>query len=516
MTTVDINGRGFPQIQVLSPIAKEILADRDTPVSVFEKINQGEYSFLLESVEGGERWGRYSFLGFDPFLVFRLQDGRITITSPGSVPGYPGSLPGPWTVPVGKGNPLFSLRELFRSCKFSPAPGPARPRFFGGGVGYFSYDLVRYLERLPELRPVPKANSGFPDAVLIFTESLVVFDNVRKTLKVMVTPLSRNGEGGSASRRMASARIEEILDLIRSQAPVRKPVNPETAADPGRGIGERALIEEFPGPDFQSAVREAKDLIAAGEIIQVVLSRRWRKTYRQDPFDIYRALRFLNPSPYMFYLRLGSETLVGASPEALVRLEDGEVFTRPIAGTRPRGQDQAGDEALGRELLNDEKERAEHVMLVDLGRNDLGRVAEIGTVRTNQFMEIERYSHVMHLVSEVQGKLRAGQDAIDVLSAVFPAGTVSGAPKIRAMEIIEELEKDRRGPYAGSVGYIGYSGNMDMCITIRSIFLKDGQAVFQSGAGIVADSDPARETRETEEKAEAMFRALELAGGGMG
>jgi len=448
--------------------------------------------------------------------VFRLQDGRITITSPGSAPGQPGILGGPWTGPVGKENPLFSLRELFQSCKFSPAPGQALPRFFGGGVGYFSYDLVRYLERLPELLTVPKENLNFPDAVLIFTESLVVFDNVRKTLRVMVTPLSRNGEGGSASRRMASARIEEILDLIRSRAPVRKPGHPEGGADPQRGIGERALIEEFPGPDFQAAVREAKDLIAAGEIIQVVLSRRWRKTYRQDPFDIYRALRFLNPSPYMFYLRLGSETLVGASPEALVRLEDGEVFTRPIAGTRPRGQDQAGDEALGRELLNDEKERAEHVMLVDLGRNDVGRVAEIGTVRTSQFMEIEKYSHVMHLVSEVQGKLRAGQDAFDVLSAVFPAGTVSGAPKIRAMEIIEELEKDRRGPYAGSVGYIGYSGNMDMCITIRSIFIKDGQAVFQSGAGIVADSDPARETRETEEKAEAMFRALELAGEGMG
>ncbi|MDD5223127.1 MAG: anthranilate synthase component I [bacterium] len=515
MTAVDINGKDFPQIKILPPIEKEILADRDTPVSVFEKINQGEYGFLLESVEGGERWGRYSFLGFDPFLVFRLQEGRITITSPGSAPGQPGILGGPWTGPVGKGNPLFSLRELFRSCNFSPTPGQALPRFFGGGVGYFSYDLVRYLERLPELRPVPKENLNFPDAALIFTESLVVFDNVRKTLKVMVTPVSRNGEGGSGARRMASARIEEILDLIRSRAPVRKPGNPDGGADTRRGIGDRALIEECPGADFQSAVREAKDLIAAGEIIQVVLSRRWRKTYRQDPFDIYRALRFLNPSPYMFYLRLGSETLVGASPEALVRVEDGEIYTRPIAGTRPRGQDPAGDEALGRELLNDEKERAEHVMLVDLGRNDVGRVAEIGTVRTNQFMEIEKYSHVMHLVSEVQGKLRAGQDAFDVLSAVFPAGTVSGAPKIRAMEIIEELEKDRRGPYAGSVGYIGYTGNMDMCITIRSIFLKDGQAVFQSGAGIVADSDPARETCETEEKAEAMFRALELAGGGM-
>ena len=516
MTAVDINGKSFPQIQILPPIEKEILADRDTPVSVFEKINQGDYGFLLESVEGGERWGRYSFLGFDPFLVFRLQDGRINITSPGSTSGYPGLFPEPWVKPVGKENPLFHLRELFRSFKFSAPAGPALPRFFGGGVGYFSYDLVRHLEKLPELRPVPGENTGFPDAVLIFTESLVVFDNVRKTLKVMVTPLSRNGEGGGASRRMASARIEEILDLIRSQAPVRKPGNPEGGTDSGRGIGERALIEEFPGPDFQSAVREAKDLISAGEIIQVVLSRRWRKSYRQDPFDIYRALRFLNPSPYMFYLRLGSETLVGASPEALVRLEDGQVFTRPIAGTRPRGQDQAGDEALERELLNDEKERAEHVMLVDLGRNDIGRVAEVGTVRTSQFMEVEKYSHVMHLVSEVQGKLRADKDAFDVLSAVFPAGTVSGAPKIRAMEIIEKLEKDRRGPYAGSVGYIGYSGNMDMCITIRSIFIKDGQAVFQSGAGIVADSDPVRETRETEEKAEAMFRALELAGKGMG
>ena len=506
---------GIPRIEILSPIEKEILADRETPVSVFEKIDQGEYSFLLESVEGGERWGRYSFIGGDPFLVFRLENGQITVYSPASGGDHPMIVPEPVTWPVERGGLRERMRDLFQSFHLSEPVAPNLPRFFGGGVGYFSYDLVRYFERLPEILPERGTPPNFPDSVFIFTELLLVFDNVRKTLRLIATPLKVDGAAGDGPLRRAQRKIEEALDLIRSQPPARnrrpeknRKQNPEATAgsDPD---------EEFPERDFQEAVRKAKDMITAGEIIQVVLSRRWRRRFSEDPLKIYRALRFLNPSPYMFFLRFQSEMLIGASPEALVRLEGDRVYTRPIAGTRRRGRDQPEDEMLEKELIHDEKERAEHVMLVDLGRNDIGRVAEVGSVTTSQFMEVERYSHVMHLVSEVHGTLRSDKDAFDVLSAVFPAGTVSGAPKIRAMEIIEELEPVRRGPYAGSVGYFGYSGNMDMCITIRSIFLKDGVAVLQSGAGIVADSSPEREARETEEKAEAPIRALELAEKGL-
>ena len=503
----------LPRIELMPPLEKEILADRETPVSVFEKINQGEYSFLLESVEGGERWARYSFLGCNPFLVFRLEDGNISIFSPDADGDHPMILPEPVVWPVDRGNLLQRMRTLLGSFQLSGPVSPHFPRFFGGGVGYFSYDLVRYFERLPELQPLRGPGPNFPDSVFIFTESLVVFDNIRKTLRVIATPLRVDGEGGEGPVRRAQGKITEILDLIRSGSPGGE--RPEAEKE-GSGEQERGrLQEEFGEREFQEAVRKAKEMITDGEIIQVVLSRRWLRPFRENPFTIYRALRFLNPSPYMFFLRFRSEVLIGASPEALVRLEEGEVFTRPIAGTRRRGRDQQDDQMLEEELVNDEKERAEHVMLVDLGRNDIGKVAEVGSVNTTQFMTVERYSHVMHLVSEVQGKLRADKDALDVLAAVFPAGTVSGAPKIRAMEIIEELERGRRGPYAGSVGYFGYSGNMDMCITIRSIFLKDGVAALQSGAGIVADSDPERETRETEEKAEAPVRALELAEKGL-
>jgi anthranilate synthase component 1 len=476
----------------LIPVYKEILADLETPVSAFRKIDSGQYSFLLESVEGGEKWARYSFLGANPSLVFQSKGKKVQITSGQAVE----------EVEAVK-DPLEVLRELM--TRYRPVRVQGLPRFFGGMVGYMGYDMVRFIEELPE---VTRDDLKLPDAVFLLTDTLLIFDNLRHKIKVVSNAHIDEGVSVQEAYEEAKKKIEAIIYNIRRPLGAAKfPLPHEDKSS--------AMESNCTQKEFEQMVEAGKEYIKAGDIFQVVLSHRFRARTYADPLDIYRALRIVNPSPYMFYLRLGDLKLVGSSPEVMVRLEEGEVMLRPIAGTRPRGQDDAEDVRLEKELLADAKERAEHIMLVDLGRNDVGRVSKIGTVHVDDMMVIERYSHVMHIVSNVVGELAQDKDAFDVFRACFPAGTLSGAPKVRAMEIIEELEKYRRGPYGGAVGYFSFSGNMDTCITIRTILLSDGYAYVQVGAGIVADSVPAREYTETVNKAKGMFRAIEMAEKGL-
>jgi len=462
------------------PIFCEVPADLETPVSAFLKVARGRYSFLLESVEGGERLARYSFIGTEPYRTFRAGEG---ISGDGAA-----------------GDPLATVEgELSR---FRPVAVPGLPRFTGGAVGYLAYEVVRHFE--PR---VPKAANDalrMPEAVFLFTDTLLVFDHLQHKIKV-VSHFRLDGEIDAAYRQ-AAWRIEELVGRLEkplSQLPYRAAVDAAPAEEP--------VTSNMTPAEYAAAVRRAKDYIVAGDAIQVVLAQRFQRRTAAHPFDVYRALRTINPSPYMFYLDLGEAQLVGTSPEMLVRVEDGKIDYHPIAGTRPRGATPEEDAALEAELVADEKERAEHVMLLDLGRNDVGRVSEAGSVHVPQVMDVERYSHVMHLVSHVTGRLRKGLTSYEALRACFPAGTVSGAPKVRAMEIIAELERDQRGPYAGCVGYFDFSGNLDTAITIRTILMKDGVAHVQSGGGIVYDSDPATEYRETENKALALIRAIEQA-----
>ena len=477
----------------LIPVSREILADMETPVSAFRKIDSGEYAFLLESVQGGEKWARYSFLGSHPLLVVRTKGRRAELLRRGEV--HPLPMPE---------DPLALLKA--QVAPYRPVPAPDLPRFFGGLVGYLGYDVARFFERLPD-RTLDDLE--LPDACFLFTDTLVIFDNLRQRITVVSNAHVEDPspEGLERAYEGAIQSIEAIVGELRKPAPVRPPRPPAPIQQAPRST----LTQEA----FEGAVRQCKEYVRAGDIIQAVLSRRLEVPTTADPFDIYRALRIINPSPYMYYLRLGDLALVGSSPEVLVRLEEGRIDLRPIAGTRPRGRDEAEDSRLEQELLADPKERAEHIMLVDLGRNDVGRVAEVGSVEVNELMVTERYSHVMHIVSNVRGRLTPGRDAFDLLRACFPAGTVSGAPKIRAMEIIEELEPVKRGPYAGAVGYFSFSGNMDTCITIRTILCRGGRAYIQAGAGIVADSEPTREYQETANKAEAMLRAVALAEAGL-
>ena len=477
----------------LIPVSREILADMETPVSAFRKIDSGEYAFLLESVQGGEKWARYSFLGSHPLLVVRTKGTRAELLRGGEV--HPVPMPG---------DPLSLLKAQLAS--YRPVRVPGLPRFFGGMVGYVGYDVARFFERLPD---TTLDDLDLPDACFLFTDTLLIFDNLRQRITVVsnahVKDASPGGLEGAYEEAVRS--IEAIVGELRKPVPVRPPA----PSAPPRGAARSTLTRE----SFEAAVRRCKEYVRAGDIIQAVLSRRLEIPTSADPFDIYRALRIINPSPYMYYLRLGDLRLVGSSPEVLVRLEEGRIDLRPIAGTRPRGRDEAEDRRLEQELLADPKERAEHIMLVDLGRNDVGRVAEVGSVEVNELMVTERYSHVMHIVSNVRARLQPERDAFDLLRACFPAGTVTGAPKIRAMEIIEELEPVKRGPYAGAVGYFSFSGNMDTCITIRTILCRPGRAYIQAGAGIVADSDPAREYQETASKAEAMLSAVGMAEAGL-
>ena len=461
------------------PVYREINADLETPVSAYLKVARPPYSFLLESVEGGERIARYSFIGTEPDDVIR--------TGPGQKDGT--------------GDPLARVQRAL--APFKAVRAHDGPRFNGGAVGYLSYDAVNYFERLPSPESDPLS---LPESVFMLATTLLVFDHLRHKIRV-VSHAHLDGDVGRAYER-AVARIDELVSRLDS--PVSLPADGRVT---GQG-GEKTVSFNMSRERYEDMVRQVKEYVYAGDVIQAVVSQRLARPITVHPFQIYRALRAINPSPYMYYLDLDDFQIVGASPELLVQVEDGLVATHPIAGTCRRGDDAAEDMALEKELRSDEKERAEHIMLLDLGRNDIGRVSQPGSVRVSQMMEVERYSHVMHLVSHVTGRLREGCTNFDALRACFPAGTVSGAPKIRAMEIIAELEPSRRGPYAGAVGYFDLMGNMDTAITIRTLVIKDGMAYAQAGGGIVADSSPSREYQETLHKASALLRAIEQAEAG--
>lgn len=474
----------------LLPVYKEILADMETPVSAFSKVGTGRYAYLLESVEGGEKLGRYSFLASHPALIFESKRRKVTL-----------SLGAPVIRQVKEiDNPLEELRKMMQ--KYRPVRVEGLPRFYGGAVGYIGYDMVRFIEDLPSRNP---DDLDLPDCKFMFTDNLLIFDHIAHTIKVVsCVHLDSGARNLKGSYDEACSKIEDLIAELK-----KKP-----GKWPKRGQSTRSKIftrSNFTKSEFVRIVKRAKEYIIAGDIIQTVLSQRLQRKVNAHPFDIYRALRVINPSPYMYYLSLDGVNLVGSSPEILVRQEGRRVEVRPIAGTRPRGENELEDKKLEKELLKDPKERAEHLMLVDLGRNDLGRVCDYGSVNVPELMVIERYSHVMHIVSGVVGKLKKGTDSFDVLRACFPAGTVSGAPKVRAMEIIEELENSNRGPYAGAVGYFSFQGNMDMAITIRTILIKGGEAFLQAGAGIVADSIPENEYYETLNKAKALREAIQMA-----
>ncbi len=476
----------------LLPVFRDVPADLETPVSAFLKVARGEYSFLLESVEGGERLARYSFIGTEPYRVLRR---------------------GPYDDPSEGSDPLLDIQEELARYRLShprdtkarpdgrPSGRSALPRFTGGAVGFLAYDVIRHFE--PRVR-VPKPDpQAMPEALFMFVDALLVFDHLKHTIKV-VAHCRLDGDI-EASYRQTCWRIDELARRLTQTLPASPyPVRGSMHTD------ER--VQSNLGRDrYLEIVERAKKYIVAGDIIQVVPSQRLSRRTSVHPFSVYRALRAVNPSPYMYYLAMGESYIVGASPEMLVRVEDGAVETHPIAGTLPRGRNAEEDDLLEEQLRKDEKERAEHVMLVDLGRNDIGRVSEAGTVKVKDFMIVERYSHVMHLVSRVTGKLKAPLTAYDALRACFPAGTLSGAPKIRAMEIISELEPDRRGPYGGAVGYFDFSGNMDTAITIRTVVMKEGITHIQCGGGVVYDSVPEREYQETLNKARAVLQAIDLA-----
>ncbi|RMG81592.1 MAG: anthranilate synthase component I [Chloroflexi bacterium] len=475
------------------PVYRVLLADLETPVSVYLKLSQmGLVSFLLESVEGGEQVGRYSFLGVNPKGVITVHKNQVTRVIDGETHTY---------TLADNEDPLHAIkREL---DQFNPVRVPGLPRLVGGAVGYLSYDVVRYFEELPDTA-VDELN--LPDAAFMIPDTLVIFDHAKHQLIVLAN--AHNTGDPDAAYNQAIRRIDQIVSALGNPLPAL-PFGAESAIDD-------KLESNIPRERFEEMVRQAKQYITDGDAFQIVLSQRFSRKTSASPVMIYRALRALNPSPYMFLLRFSENmSLVGASPEMLVRLEDGIATVRPIAGTRPRGRTESEDLELEQDLLNDPKERAEHVMLVDLGRNDLGRVCEYGTVKVTDMMFIERYSHVMHIVSNVQGKLRPNMDAFDLLRATFPAGTLSGAPKVRAMEIIEELEGTRRGLYGGAVGYFSFDGSMDMCITIRALLMLDDTVYVQAGAGIVADSDPAKEYEETVNKAKAVAVAIQYAEEGL-
>ncbi len=482
--------QGLAEGHNVVPVYREILADTETPVSAFIKIDTGGDAFLLESVEGGEKWGRYSFLGVRPRMVLRSKGDDVEVIGPGS------------ETRRGTG-PLKVLKELASSFRAASVEGA--PRFFGGAIGFIGYDAVRHMERLPSTAP---DDLGLDDIYLIFTDTLLVFDNVEHKIKVVSNAFIGEGDDTRALYSQSIEKIEALVEALRTSSV------DAGMAPAGEGVHRTArppITSNFERGDYLRAVGAIKEYIRSGDVIQTVLSQRFSAPLPARPFDIYRALRVVNPSPYMFFLRLDDIHLVGSSPEILVRVEDRDVNVKPIAGTRKRGRDEAEDLALERELLSDPKELAEHIMLVDLGRNDVGRVAAPGTVKVSDLMCVERYSHVMHIVTDVHGEMKEGLKELDAFSACFPAGTLTGAPKIRAMEIIEELEPCRRGVYGGSVGYIGYSGNIDMCIAIRTMVIKDGVVYIQAGAGIVADSDAEKEFEETENKARALVKAIELA-----
>jgi anthranilate synthase component 1 len=470
------------------PLGREVLADLDTPLSTYIKLAGGPYSYLFESVHGGEKWGRYSIIGLPCSTVLRIHEHDITVLQDGDV------------VETATADDPLEWVSSFQSRYRAPEL-PELPRFSGGLVGYFGYDTVRYIE--PRLAAFDKPDLlACPDVLLMVSDELLVFDNLAGTLQLIVHVDPAREDAWESGQR----RLDELIGRLHGSGAVYD----DNVAN-AQPVEETDFVSGLTREGFEAAVDRIKDYIVEGDAMQVVLSQRMSIPFDAQPLSLYRALRRLNPSPYMFYLDLGDFHVVGSSPEILVRVEDGLVTVRPIAGTRPRGSDEQQDQALEEELLSDPKELAEHLMLIDLGRNDAGRVSETGSVELTEKMVIERYSHVMHIVSNVTGRIRSGLSAIDVLRATFPAGTVSGAPKIRAMEIIDELEPVKRGVYAGAVGYLSWSGNMDTAIAIRTAVIKDGTLHIQAGAGIVADSVPAREWDETMNKGRAIFRAVAMA-----
>ncbi len=472
----------------LIPVYKEILADLDTPVSAFLKLG-GAPSFLLESllesVEGGEKWARYTFIGVRPSKIIKGRGKKVEIIENQNTRKI-----------FDSENPIDLIKKELSVYKLVEILG--LPRFFGGFVGYVGYDMVRFFESVPE---GSKKGLDLPDFFFMLTDTILIFDNLHRKIKV-VSNAYLDGEDLEKKYAEAERKIDEIIARLKTAIVIESSTHM---------LGSPDFTSNFSKEDFLSSIEKAKKYVMAGDVIQVVLSQRFERPTKAEPFNIYRALRMLNPSPYMYCLNTGDAWIVGSSPEILVRVEGRKIVLRPIAGTRKRGETEIIDKALENELKKDPKEIAEHIMLVDLGRNDVGRVAQTGSVRLTELMVVEKYSHVMHLASNIEGDLRDGLNSFDVLAACFPAGTVTGAPKIRAMEIIEELEPTRRGPYAGAVGYFSYSGNMDTCITIRTLIIKDGKVYIQAGAGIVADSDPEKEYMETVNKAKGMFKAIEMA-----
>lgn len=474
----------------LVPVYREVIVDMETPISLYQKICSGEnYSYLLESVEGGERMARYSFIGENPFLIFQGKGNQVEILHQGQKE-------------IKKGNPLKILQETING--YQAASLPQLPRFQGGAVGYLSYDTVRWIEDLPSQKP---DDLQLPDLFFVFTDVILIFDHLQHSLKIVSNVLIEDQDYLGAYQR-GIEKIEKVIEKMEKRASFTSYSTLASSSKP------QLVKSNFTQIEFEECVKKAKEYISSGDIFQVGLSQRFQVEIGVDPFEIYRSLRRVNPSPYMYYLNYGDLKLVGTSPELLIRVEDQTAITRPIAGTRPRGKNQQEDLVLAAELLQDEKERAEHIMLVDLHRNDLGRVCNYGTVEVDELMVIERYSHVMHIVSNIKGQLADQYNSFQALEASFPAGTVSGAPKIRAMEIIEELEPNHRGPYAGAIGYFSFNGNLDTCITIRTIVVKGNQAYVQAGAGIVADSNPTLEYQETINKAQALLKAIYLAQGG--
>jgi len=493
----------------LIPVYREIFADGDTPVSAYAKLGRGPYSFLLESVVGGEKWAAYSFIGVTPRAILSCKDGTVSVTWH-DVDGGGEPRTASWTT----ADPTAALHEVMSEWKPVDA-GPGLPRFWGGAVGWIGYDVVRSFESLPAFAP---DDLGIPELCMVLTDTVVIFDNLRQTIKVVATPYVPRPEKADAAYDGAVQRIEHVIERLSGPAPALRALEPpppgEDRSAALRWGGGAEPTSSFPREEYLEAIAKAKEYILAGDIFQAVISQRFQaERGGVEPFDIYRALRVINPSPYMFHLQFPEAQVTGASPETLVRCEDGVVELRPIAGTRPRGRTGAEDERLAADLVADPKERAEHIMLVDLGRNDVGRVSKTGTVQVSELMHVEHYSHVMHLVSNVQGQLEDGLGWHDVLRAAFPAGTLSGAPKIRAMEIIDELEPHRRGVYGGAVGYVGYGGNMDMAIAIRTLVTRGDDIFVQAGGGVVYDSSPEMEYEESLNKARAVLRAVALARG---
>jgi anthranilate synthase component 1 len=484
----------------LVPVYRRLVSDSLTPVSAFHKIDAGRCSCLFESVIGGEKVGRYSFLATDPFLEIEAYDDRVTVNSPSGVAAS-GS-PILVTRQFQCKNPLEELKRRVQEVRAASLPD--LPPFCAGAVGYAGYDVIRYSENLPN---APRDDRQIPDLAFAFYDQMVVFDHVAKT--IVVVAMARVGKADSDHRQAydeACARVDRLVDDLTSHPCNLGPIDINALGETKMGYRS-----DFSQDAYEDAVRKCVEYIKAGDIFQVVLSQRLEVPIRAHPFSIYRALRVVNPSPFMFYVRTPSVTLVGSSPEIMVRVFDGQITTRPLAGTRRRGATEEEDQRLAEELLADPKECAEHVMLVDLGRNDVGRVARYRSVELSDVMTIERYSHVMHITSNVTGRLAAGQTAFDALQACLPAGTVSGAPKVRAMQIIDELEPYRRGPYAGAVGYFDFNGNMDTCIALRTIVVQGDKAYLQAGAGLVADSVPTNEWNETLNKARGALKAIEIA-----